>query len=529
MGHKKAFSIISLFFLFILFQNFGFVSSYENTELASNKPTLNDIFLGQARFQTIEESEEVKLNFNVNDGKGQHIFDQKLSVLYDKKSRQYFTFTRAMVTSTKKFKTIALVSSDGKNFKQKGVLFPYLYENPADQWTVYDAHIAFNGQKYIMTAECANRGIGASVCISETKTPFDISSWSRPKLIVRNSDSPRHSASTGVTVQFKGETYLTWTVVDDSRTTYTRFEDGVRIINSEDGDESAFSKAIKLHKNLNGDYIYAGKSADIGKVVLGAEKNPYCNSAWDCNNADVQDWKIENNKVYAIYNGSNYYRCSRPNKELNLDNTWNIAIKRSNHPLGDYSDSSGVLIQSAVSTICGISYPVLNKVGGETYLYYTYYTYIDGDRNKRVNKMMRSKLVKGKPLQISRDTKDQKAKIAKVDHKYDGLTDKIENLYVKFLDRYPTNKELGHWINQSLSRGYKFTVRSVMLSKEHRGIWIKRNPNHKITSLYQGVLERQPDSGGMSHHKNLLINGGKSLEHFANAFVNSREFTNKNR
>ena len=86
----------------------------------------------------------------------------------------------------------------------------------------------------------------------------------------------------------------------------------------------------------------------------------------DCNNRDKQDWKKEGDYYYAIYNGANYYRCN---------GTWGISVSRSKRAVGqEYTDrlpiTLGILADR--SDTCGISYPILNVIGGIPYFYYAF-------------------------------------------------------------------------------------------------------------------------------------------------------------
>jgi len=490
------------------------------------RPTLADVFAGTARFQTIGESEEVTLNMDL-DGKGrQLLWDQKLAILPDDETGQYHAFTRGYVEGTKKFMIAVLTSRDGLTFDQTGVLFPELYADPTEKWTLYDPHVSFDGEKYLLATECANRTYGPSLCLSETRTPFDLSSWSRPAPIVRNSPVENQSASTGVSLNYDGETYITWTVVDDGRTPYAEVRDGDKVVNDEDGDESTFSKAMKLQKNLDGDFIYSGQSVKIGKTIAGADRNPYCTSSWDCNNIDIQDWKVEDGKVYAIYNGANYYRCFRPDGEMGKSNRWGIGIRRSDRPLGDYSESSGILIQSAVDDVCGISYPVLNTIGGETYLYYSYYSY--GPGGNRINRTMRSRLIRDVPLavtdQTATRTSGSRVSRALADPGQDAMADGIQRLYVKFLDRYPRNDEVDGHLALARKDGFGAVVRAVVLSKEHRRVWASRNTAQRIASLYQGILDRVPDRAGSGRVEDMIVEQAMPLDTLYRVLLDSPEF-----
>ena len=195
----------------------------------------------------------------------------------------------------------------------------------------------------------------ASVCTSVSTEPWCSSSWSPPQLVIENQGFK--SASTGVSLIENGKIYLKWTIVHDG------------IVTSDEGGESASSWAAELHNVSR----YEGYSTTRGHVLLGAKPNTHCTSAWDCNNADLQDWKHIGNYYYAIYNGSNYFRCARPASERAVNNQWALAIRRSTTPLGSYATSTGPMIAAERDDLCGISYPVLHEIGAEIFLYYTYY------------------------------------------------------------------------------------------------------------------------------------------------------------
>jgi hypothetical protein len=81
---------------------------------------------------------------------------------------------------------------------------------------------------------------------------------------------------------------------------------------------------------------------------------------------DKQDWKREGSFFYALYNGANYYRCN---------GTWGISISRSSSAVGpEYVErlplSQGIAAER--HDTCGISYPMLNVVNGQPFVYYAF-------------------------------------------------------------------------------------------------------------------------------------------------------------
>ena len=130
----------------------------------------------------------------------------------------------------------------------------------------------------------------------------------------------------------------------------TGIKTGWTVTYPDEGNESASTWATQLS-----DYsTYKGYSATSGKL-LGAEQNMNCNSTWDCNNIDVQDWQRFDDYYYAIYNGSNYFRCSRPSQSAgNLTNLWALGIRRSKSPLGTYEESTARIHVAERDDVCEI-------------------------------------------------------------------------------------------------------------------------------------------------------------------------------
>jgi hypothetical protein len=502
-------ALLSLTLLMGVFQNFDF-----STE-AVNPPTLNDLFEGRAYFDSLNNSEEVKLNF----GRTLNIFDQKLPVIFNTSDKNYYAFTREHMSDTGRFKIAVMKSTDGLNFTKVTNLFSDLYEK---SWSIYDAHISNNGQEYIMAMECAYPGVGASLCISKTSNPFNFLSWSRPQLVVENSSLK--SASTGATITADGKTYIKWTVVDDGKTPFNYLDaNGKKIINREDGNESTYTKAIQLHKDVNNNFInYVGKSENFGKTLLKAEPRPFCNNGWDCNNLDIQDWKQEGNKFYAVYNGANFYRCQSSTNSMN--NRWALAIRRADNVLGDYNESSGILIDAVDKSKCGISYPVLNKINDDTYMYFAYYNNANG---RNTAKIMRSKLRWiNNSRSIASITSPEKSYSFRTNTADNLLTERIEKMYVILLNRYSSESETQTWINNTKVRGFKSTALGILNSKEHQKVWSTRPTDLKIKSLYQALLLRNPDTTGVRTFESMIINK-KNLVDIFNIILESKEFSQK--
>lgn len=322
--------------------------------LKSDAPTLNDVFTGKAHFQTAAQAEMVRLNFNVPGIADDvtDVWDQKLPILYNQDDGNYYTFTRGYnvrVTDDRyRFNMYLMKSSDGINFYKVGQILDQSVIREVGG-NIVDGHIAIDHSvcpiRYVMALE-----INASLWVSYSTTPFNPASWSKPKKVI--SSVGGKSASTGVMLIDGNNKYLSWTVVDDNNP------------------HSTYSRGMAL-ANFSLDKPYLGNS-DKGQVILPAEANTHCTFSWDCNNRDKQDWKKEGDYYYLLYNGANYYRCARPPGDTGT-NDWGIGIVRSTNPLGDYNLSGlGKIIDSKNKETCGVSYPVINNINGELYMYYAY-------------------------------------------------------------------------------------------------------------------------------------------------------------
>ncbi len=354
--------------------------------LQEGAPTLDDLFAGRARFQDLAEAETVALSFDGGSGVT-HLWDQKLPLFHDDASGKYYTFTRGYLPDGT-FNIFLLESVDGRNFAQVGT-DPVFVKDSSTHY--YDAHLAIDSsvcpRQYVMTLECYFPGLeSASLCTSRSDMPTRPETWSRPQVAVIGCNnnpgdggcaSERYlSASTGVALVDGFDRFFSWTVVDDGT---VWFENADHQLNPDEGDERTYSSGIAV-RNFNS---FVGYTFRTGEELLRSEPDVYCTSSWDCNNRDVQDWKREQDYYYAIYNGANYYRCARPEGGNNL---WALSIARrpvSGSPVGPYSETLAPLITAERDDVCGISYPVINEVGGALYLYYAYYPASGGNVMKR--------------------------------------------------------------------------------------------------------------------------------------------------
>jgi hypothetical protein len=297
-------------------------------------------------------------------------------------SRRYISFTRAF--NGQSFTIVLLESYDaGLSFTEVEPLWPIV-----SGYDYYDAQLSVDNSvcppMYTLAMECATpqSSGAASLCVSQSPTPGLAYTWSLPTVVVNGctrGDNPpscgtqaAESASTGVILMDAGgsKKYLAWTQVYDGVTnndplshTYSQMAGPVASVRTRFG--TVMSPGVL--------------------PMLTAEAHPWCTDTWDCNNQDKQDWKKEGDYYYALYNGANYYRCN---------GAWGINIARS-----ATADASGVytrftgegnrpMIPAALNNTCGISYPVLNVIEGELFVYFAY-RYASG-----APVMMRSRIVR---------------------------------------------------------------------------------------------------------------------------------------
>ncbi len=347
--------------------------------LNQDSPILDDLFSGKAHFQTLQESQKLNLQFDssmVDTGyaNGQ---PSKLPILFNSNDGKYYAYSRAFGKNSgpfgSHFNVYLMSSTDGVNFTQVAPIFDQsVIQQLGD---MYDPQIAIDYSvcpiKYYIALESSGQ-----MSVSYSTTPFIPSSWSRPKVIVHfifdsqnGVVNNKASASTGVFLIDGNNKYASWTVLEggpigpnwgiDS-------QDGVFKKLRDMGTESTYTRGIQTSNFLSD----LGDSS-IGNIMLPAETNIQCTSAWDCNNRDKQDWKKEGNYYYLMYNGANYYGCVRfPSN--NASNDWDIGIARSANPLSGY-DLTGVgrIIGSPRQDVCTTGYPIINNIGGELYMYYS--------------------------------------------------------------------------------------------------------------------------------------------------------------
>ncbi|MBI5452128.1 carbohydrate binding domain-containing protein, partial [Candidatus Gottesmanbacteria bacterium] len=345
--------------------------------LKLESPTLDDLFSGKAHLQSPGEAQRVNLDFNpahVSIADGDY---SKLPILYNPEDRKYYAYSRSLGID-RRYKMFLMISTDGLNFTEVAPIFDDSVINEVGQ--VYDGHIAIDYSvcptRYMMALETSGQ-----MSVSYTTTPFIPSSWSKPKVIVHMIlDYQRNilkSASTGTFLIDGNQKYAAWTVVDGHP------PDRNGNPQPDNGNEATYSQGVGAS-----DLLTDLGDSSIGNVLLPAEKNTHCTSSWDCNNKDKQDWKKEGNYYYLIYNGANYFGCVRPLNDQQYTNDWGNSIVRSTNPLGGYSlPGLGKIINSEDKVICGTSYPMINNVNGELYMYYAYRRSIGG------NMPLRSKLV----------------------------------------------------------------------------------------------------------------------------------------
>ncbi len=98
----------------------------------------------------------------------------------------------------------------------------------------------------------------------------------------------------------------------------------------------------------------------------------------------------------------------------------------------------------------------------------------------------------------------------------------VRSLYRSILDRNPDEGGVRTWMNWLESgKSRSWVITQFFQSKEYLNL-NKSNVNY-VRDLYQGVLGRQPDSGGLNHWVNYLKQG-RSRSTVLNDFLNSREY-----
>lgn len=342
--------------------------------VAPGKPLLRDLFSGKAKLAPIGDprTEAVKLSFSTP---GVLAVDERVAIFRVPGHDEHYAFVRGIRDQS--WKIYLMVSKDrGLSFAELGNVTRFnedskIYDNYIDPAITVDHGTC--PPTYRMTAECSYVPTGrVDVCVSETKTPLDLKSWSRMKPIVRG-DNAVHSGSTGVTLldpvkNAKGEwetrRYVKWSDVQN--------RDGL--------------VTTVVHRNDRTEYL--GASGSIGTTVLDAERFP-CQGQWDCNNRDGQDWKREGDQYFLSYNGGNYFGCDRPRTGKNV---WGLSFARAvGSPTAPYERLAEPLLMAVRDDVCGISYPYVNVIDGEIFVYYAYYAV--GGAWPGANHTVRSRLV----------------------------------------------------------------------------------------------------------------------------------------
>lgn len=500
------------------------------------EPNLDDLFRGKAQFQTITQSVKVSFVFTTP---GVSTFGTKVSAIQLSEAERvkfggykfmafvrgiyanpYFEGKKPGETWSEKYNIFAMGSNDGITFKQVGEA---LFHELRVDHTFYDPHIAVdesvNPRKFIITMECAEwMKYGASVCVSESTSPWLRTSWSRPNLVVSmNYRDGMKSASTGVTLVDKGNYFVKWTLLDDGMK-----DAGADPFNAnpDEGFESASSWAT-VTTNLK---TYLGKSGSAGVRVLGAEKNVYCNNAWDCNNRDIQDWKKIGDHYYAIYNGANYYRCVRPKADSSQGklSKWSLAIRRSTQALGLYTESSGIIMTSERTDICGISYPFVAVLDGVTYMYYDHYPLSGAKVNSTETK--RSKLV-WKATQGARHERLSAAPNFR-GRVVTFLQSFVGKHYQAYLNRTASAGDIETWVQASIKE-VDFGIslaRGFFYSTEFQNRLGTMSRSAAISQLYRAVMFREPDAEGLNNFVSSTLTYAEIFEYM----LTSAEFKARN-
>lgn len=349
--------------------------------LKQGSPTLTALFNNRAVITPPQNSENIKHNFRRADGV-KAVWDQKTQIFYTDNSG-YYALTRGFVGDNTKqvFNVFLMFSPDGINFQSLGPIFSR--ETPNQ--TFYDPYVLADSKGcipvYRSVSECFTPGMeNVSVCYSETSLPTKTYSWSEPKVILSGCDSnpsqgcisDRYiSTSTPTLHQDKsGDNYfLSVTVVDDGVQT------PIRADIQDDGSERTYTKIFNLNNNPT---VNIG-NVTSGRILLDANTTRVCdrraannqNARWDCNNVDVQSIYREGDNYFALYNGANYFRCTRPSG-VNSSSEWGIGIARSNRAGNGFEKSSAKLVSAERFDTCAVSYPVINAINGELYLYYAF-------------------------------------------------------------------------------------------------------------------------------------------------------------
>ncbi|MEK7857048.1 MAG: DUF4214 domain-containing protein, partial [Acidobacteriota bacterium] len=92
----------------------------------------------------------------------------------------------------------------------------------------------------------------------------------------------------------------------------------------------------------------------------------------------------------------------------------------------------------------------------------------------------------------------------------------ITFLYQKILGRNPDAGGLDWWEKQYAEKGISGIAKEFIQSKEFKG----KSRSDQIAALYRTILRREPDAGGLEWHNK----SGKSLDAIAAEMINADEF-----
>lgn len=498
------------------------------------KLTLEDLFAGRAKFQEVSEAQKITARFwdnNVTtyDGKW-NVIQIPIETLPSKVryialirgiyKNPFFAGQNGENTFSEKWNVFLMQSWDGVNFEQNGHA---VFDRLKRDWSIYDPHIAVDTSvsppRYIMTTECIKWGGSHSTCVSETRTPWVQESWSEPRIVVSGQSEPRHvSASTGVTLADGGRFYIKWTQVDDG------FRSPMHATNPapDEGNESTSSWAAPL-PNLSS---FVGEAGHVGVSILPAVPNVYCDPkvhGWDCNNRDIQDWKKVGSQYYAVYNGGNYYRCIRPSQDRNAGHKslWGLAIRRSSHPLGTYGEFARQVLFAERDDTCGISYPYITELDGETYMYFSMFPKAGGNESRRVKLVPTAE---GGPAGVAPIAAYPRDHYLNFTVGSEVVRDRVQSLYQKVLGRNPNWWEVEAWVEEATKhQDFDAALARGILSPEVPGSIAALNPWQQVALLYQTILMRDHDPAGQAHHVGLL-QSGVTINQLIEGFLASPEY-----
>lgn len=334
--------------------------------LATDVPSLKDVATDTARIEPPETAKPVTLKFDAASGATAPLY-LKLATFVDRASGELYAFARAHLTDqSQNVFLFHAQDAEGLAFEQTGsAVFPKgASESYLDPQLSIDNSVC--PRRYVMSMLCPT-----GACVSYTTTPTLSETWSRPRNVVTNCPafSPTcndHHVSpvSSVALMDHGQRYFSWAEMDDGTQPYV-----TAIVNPDDGLENTSTNGQEFDP-----YLPESKSvvAATKQGLLPAEPNPKCQTAWDCNGRSISDWRVEGGQYFALYSGSNYYRCQRPDADASVSNQWGIGVGFALLPLSSYErpkDESVVFAKNAKT--CAITYPVLNAISGELFVYYT--------------------------------------------------------------------------------------------------------------------------------------------------------------